>query len=66
MLLPDDAETHSNLGYALLDLRPRQEFYLRYALGKYFDDVRDFDQAFANSRIIHLWSMSRKNGPARC
>jgi tetratricopeptide (TPR) repeat protein len=31
-------------------LAPRQEVYLRYALGKYFDDVRDFDAAFANYR----------------
>ena len=29
-------------------LPPRQEIYLRYALGKYFDDLRDFDQAFVN------------------
>jgi len=26
--------------------RPRQEINLRYAIGKYFDDVRDFEQAF--------------------
>jgi tetratricopeptide (TPR) repeat protein len=31
-------------------LPPRQEIGLRYALGKYFDDVRDFEQAFANFR----------------
>jgi tetratricopeptide (TPR) repeat protein len=31
-------------------LPPRQEIGLRYAMGKYFDDVRDFDQAFANFR----------------
>ena len=29
-------------------LPPRQEVCLRYALGKYFDDVRDFDKAFGN------------------
>jgi tetratricopeptide (TPR) repeat protein len=29
-------------------LAPRQEVLLRYAIGKYFDDVRDFEQAFAN------------------
>ena len=28
--------------------RPRQELHLRFAMGKYFDDVRDFDQAFRN------------------
>jgi tetratricopeptide (TPR) repeat protein len=31
-------------------LPPRQEVYLRYAIGKYFDDVREFDQAFHNYR----------------
>jgi tetratricopeptide (TPR) repeat protein len=29
---------------------PRQEAHLRYALGKYFDDVRDFARAFADYR----------------
>ena len=28
-------------------LPPRKEVLLRYALGKYFDDVRDFEQAFS-------------------
>jgi tetratricopeptide (TPR) repeat protein len=34
------------------DLCPvsRQEVHLRYAIGKYFDDVQDFTQAFANYR----------------
>jgi tetratricopeptide (TPR) repeat protein len=31
-------------------LTPRQEIGLRYAIGKYFDDVQDFEQAFANFR----------------
>jgi tetratricopeptide (TPR) repeat protein len=31
-------------------LRPPKEAYLRYALGKYFDDVQDFEQAFHNFR----------------
>jgi tetratricopeptide (TPR) repeat protein len=31
---------------AQLPLRPREAISLQYALGKYFDDVRDFDQAF--------------------
>ncbi|MGB6310545.1 MAG: tetratricopeptide repeat protein [Steroidobacteraceae bacterium] len=31
-------------------LAPRQEVYLRYAIGKYFDDVREFEQAFHNYR----------------
>ena len=29
---------------------PRQEAYLRFALGKYFDDVKQFEQAFFNYR----------------
>jgi len=31
-------------------LPPRQEIALRYAIGKYFDDVQDFEQAFINFR----------------
>jgi tetratricopeptide (TPR) repeat protein len=31
-------------------LSPRKEGLLRYAIGKYFDDVGKFDQAFANYR----------------
>jgi tetratricopeptide (TPR) repeat protein len=31
-------------------LVPQREVHLRYALGKYFDDVREFEQAFANYR----------------
>lgn len=34
-------------------LPPRQEVYLRYAIGKYFDDVRDFDQAFASYQLAN-------------
>ena len=31
-------------------LLPREEVHLRYAMGKYFDDVRDYDRAFENYR----------------
>jgi tetratricopeptide (TPR) repeat protein len=33
-----------------LALAPRKEAHLRYAIGKYFDDVGEFDQAFGNYR----------------
>jgi tetratricopeptide (TPR) repeat protein len=33
-----------------LRLPPRREVHLRYALGKYFDDTREFDKAFDNYR----------------
>jgi len=35
---------------ASLSLPPRREVHLRFALGKYFDDVADYEQAFANYR----------------
>jgi tetratricopeptide (TPR) repeat protein len=31
-------------------LRPREEVHLRYAIGKYFDDVQDYDAAFTHYR----------------
>jgi tetratricopeptide (TPR) repeat protein len=31
-------------------LPPQRELLLRYAIGKYFDDLKDFDQAFLNYR----------------
>jgi tetratricopeptide (TPR) repeat protein len=34
-------------------LAPRQEVYLRFALGKYGDDVKDFEGAFGNYRRAH-------------
>jgi Tfp pilus assembly protein PilF len=35
---------------AALPLSPRQEACLRYAMGKYFDDIADFELAFDNFR----------------
>ena len=34
-------------------LPPRAEVHLRFAIGKYFDDVREFEAAFANFRRAH-------------
>jgi tetratricopeptide (TPR) repeat protein len=41
------AEAQRIVGHGLA---PRQEACLRYAIGKYFDDVGNFEQAFANYR----------------
>jgi len=34
-------------------LSPRREVYLRYAIGKYFDDIHDFPSAFESYRIAN-------------
>jgi tetratricopeptide (TPR) repeat protein len=34
-------------------LPPRDEVHLRFAIGKYLDDVREFEDAFANFRRAH-------------
>ncbi len=43
------------------DLPPRRELLLRYAIGKYFDDVRDFETAFANYRRAN--ELDKRCGP---
>jgi tetratricopeptide (TPR) repeat protein len=43
-------------------LPPRSELSLRYAIGKYFDDVRDFEKAFQNYRRAN--ELSKQCGPA--
>lgn len=41
-------------------LLPRQELYVRYALGKYFDDIKEFDAAFSHyHRANELTKMLR-------
>jgi tetratricopeptide (TPR) repeat protein len=42
-------------------LPPDQEIALRYAMGKYFDDVQDFEQAFANFRRANELSKLRRD-----
>ncbi len=34
-------------------LRPREEVHLRYAIGKYFDDVRDYEAAYTHYRCAN-------------
>jgi tetratricopeptide (TPR) repeat protein len=41
-------------------LPSRREAHLRYAVGKYFDDVRDYDQAFFNYRRAN--ELSKQSG----
>ncbi|HEX3913370.1 MAG TPA: tetratricopeptide repeat protein [Steroidobacteraceae bacterium] len=41
-------------------LPARQEIALRYAFGKYFDDVQDFEQAFTNFRRANELSKLRR------
>jgi tetratricopeptide (TPR) repeat protein len=46
----DDAAWAAQAQHIAGSLPPRREALLRYALGKYFDDRKDFEQAFANYR----------------
>jgi hypothetical protein len=48
---------------AALPLPPRKLAYLRYAMGKYFDDVCEFDQAFDNFRRAN--ELTTRIRPAR-
>jgi tetratricopeptide (TPR) repeat protein len=41
-------------------LAPREEVRLRYAMGKYFEDVADFAQAFANYRMANELTKSHR------
>jgi tetratricopeptide (TPR) repeat protein len=43
-------------------LPPHRELLLRYAIGKYFDDVKDFDNAFLNYRRAN--ELAKQCGPA--
>jgi len=44
----DDDWLRAARGIGQLGLSPQREMILRYAMGKYFDDVADFPAAFAN------------------
>jgi hypothetical protein len=47
------------------DLPAREEVHLRYALGKYFDDVEEFDQAFHHYRRANELAKSCRPGHDR-
>ncbi|MGC1521876.1 MAG: tetratricopeptide repeat protein [Steroidobacteraceae bacterium] len=50
MTLGDAAWLSQAQRIAAQGLPPRREICLRYALGKYFDDIQDFEQAFTHFR----------------
>jgi tetratricopeptide (TPR) repeat protein len=42
-------------------LPPQRELPLRFAIGKYFDDVKDFENAFVNYRLAN--ELAERSGP---
>jgi tetratricopeptide (TPR) repeat protein len=46
---------------AALPLPPRRAAFLRFALGKYFDDLKEYARAFENFRLAH--ELNRSFGP---
>jgi tetratricopeptide (TPR) repeat protein len=53
MTQDDAAWAAQALGLADRGLPARQEVYLRFAIGKYFDDVKNYREAFENFRRAH-------------
>jgi len=58
MTLSDAAWADAAQRVAERRLPARQETYLRFAIGKYFDDVKNYPQAFANFRRAHELAQS--------
>jgi tetratricopeptide (TPR) repeat protein len=50
MTAEDSAWINEAQRIAQRPLRPRDEAHLRFAIGKYFDDVQDYEQAFVSYR----------------
>jgi tetratricopeptide (TPR) repeat protein len=58
---PDAAWLTAVQGLLGKSLGAGQEINLRYALGKYFDDVQDFDNAFASYRVAN--ELKKRSAP---
>jgi tetratricopeptide (TPR) repeat protein len=61
MTTADHAWLDATQSLAQRGLPPQREMTLRYAIGKYFDDVRDFPAAFDNYRRAN--ELARRCGP---
>jgi tetratricopeptide (TPR) repeat protein len=62
MTAADGAWLAAAQGLVEQELPPQRELSLRYAIGKYYDDVRDFEKAFQNYRRAN--ELSKHCGPA--
>lgn len=61
MTAGDDAWLRAARALEETGLSPQREMILRYAMGKYFDDIADFPAAFANYRRANL--LARRSAP---
>jgi tetratricopeptide (TPR) repeat protein len=62
MTAADAAWLAASLRLAEQGLPPAKESSLRYAIGKYFDDLQDFDNAFLNYRRAN--ELAKRSGPS--
>jgi tetratricopeptide (TPR) repeat protein len=62
MTAGDDAWLAAAQALAARTLPPQKEMLIRYAIGKYFDDIQDFSNAFVNYRRAN--ELARLCGPA--
>lgn len=61
MTLADGAWLAAAQRLAAQGLPPQRELSLRFAIGKYFDDVKDFESAFVNYRLAN--ELAQRCGP---